>query len=880
MTIHKPRPLDAVLPVALVLWAVGVHSAHASAVDDYGLLRALPVVFYVSVAALVCSIVVTLLAPRLSPLRLGLHLVALVVVLHATMPLIFHEPIYSWVYKHVGVVGYINLHGRLNSGIDIYHNWPGFFAVAAWFTRIAGAASPLNYAAWAPVYFNLLTCLELGFVFRYLPVTPRARWLGLFLFVAGNWVGQDYFAPQALAFVLSVAVVGMALAWLQTDRPVRVVRFAQGVASRFARAESGPPEFIADESPRAARFPAVAALILVFAAIVITHQLSPYVVLFGLGLLTMGGLVRPRWVIVVLGVMAVAFLLLHLSYVEKSQDLFGSLGNPFRNLHGARPDGSVVMTGRRLTALAAPLLILCLWMLAFIGVTRRVRGGRPTAVLVLLAFSPLLIALVQSYGGEAVFRIYLFSLPWIALLGATALDFRPPRRLLWPALGIGTVLLGAVGLFLGTVFGAAELYTVRSGEVQASQYFYDHAAPGGVLTLIAPNFPTRVGDRYDKFTTAGDNPVDLLTTVPKLRHRVLSAANLPRVERFVADQSGGGAGSHYLVLSTGQQVFAEVLGLLPPGSLASLDVVIGHSADWKLFYRNPDAVIYRFAPRSEQVGPEAPPPPPPVVAHRSTEHTPDLAGVAVGVAGLAALVLVLRRRANQAITDGGVVPVSTSRRVPARRILVGVTVAGLLGLGSAVVLANDNSVDTPSTQASPTKETTMTTMPINPTAPAVRSETAQATSIVHAGDSYWSIAERVMRERLAAPTTADVAMYWTQLMALNHATRGSAQAMRLYAGQMVAISDTVGVPDATPTTTSPPPAASDAVAPAGSPTVTVHAGDNFWRIAKGTVSARGAPPTGAVVRAYWVDLVEANHDRLAHGDDPNLIYAGQVFVLP
>jgi hypothetical protein len=40
-----------------------------------------------------------------------------------------------------------------------------------------------------------------------------------------------------------------------------------------------------------------------------------------------------------------------------------------------------------------------------------------------------------------------------------------------------------------------------------------------------------------------------------------------------------------------------------------------------------------------------------------------------------------------------------------------------------------------------------------------------------------------------------------------------------------------------------------------------------------------APTDGEVVR-YWTELIEANRSRLVHPTVPDLIYAGQSFVLP
>jgi HEAT repeat protein len=640
------RPLDALLPLSLALWVVSVRAVKPAAMNDFGLLPALPVAFFVALGLLVASIVLALLRDRLSPVRLGLHLVAFVAVLHGTVPLLFTQPIYPWVYKHLGVVNYINLHGRVDASLDIYHNWPGFFALAAWLTRITGVGTPLAYAAWAPVYFNLLVCLMLAFVHRSLPVTPRVRWLASFLFVAGNWVGQDYFAPQAVAFVLSMAVFGMALAWLHADRPPAAVRAVRRLARRASRPEQLDPDEPEGAPPARppSQVPALVALFVVFTVLVVSHQLSPYFVLLGLGLLTMAGMIRPRWVVAFLAAITIGYLLVHFSYIERTQDLFGSLGDPFNNIRDASSD-SVAMRGRRLTTLAAPALSLGLWGLGALGVVRRLRRGRPTLALAILASAPVAVALGQSYGGEAVFRIYLFSLPWTAVLAAAALDPRSGPRRLWVATRVGVVLAVTVTLFLSAFYGSVELYVMRPGEVEASQYFYDHAEPDSVLTLGAANFPARLGSRYDEFRLTGDHLPNLLTTVEEFRHRTLGAEDLPAIEAFVTGYVPG-AGRRYLALSTGQAVYSEVLGLVPPGSLASLDAALAQSPNWSVYHRNADAVIYRFEPTPLETEGEVRPaePAPRVSRPADPDGSVHWPGLVVAVFGVGLLGVAMARR--------------------------------------------------------------------------------------------------------------------------------------------------------------------------------------------------------------------------------------------
>lgn len=64
-------------------------------------------------------------------------------------------------------------------------------------------------------------------------------------------------------------------------------------------------------------------------------------------------------------------------------------------------------------------------------------------------------------------------------------------------------------------------------------------------------------------------------------------------------------------------------------------------------------------------------------------------------------------------------------------------------------------------------------------------------------------------------------------------------------------------------------------------TVVVEPGDHFWAIAEETLTqAWGRSPTDAEIAPYWVELVQANEDRLLPPEDPNLIYPDQTFVLP
>jgi nucleoid-associated protein YgaU len=89
-------------------------------------------------------------------------------------------------------------------------------------------------------------------------------------------------------------------------------------------------------------------------------------------------------------------------------------------------------------------------------------------------------------------------------------------------------------------------------------------------------------------------------------------------------------------------------------------------------------------------------------------------------------------------------------------------------------------------------------------------------------------------------------------------------------------------PPARPPTASPAqPAETSHPAPAAVETWTIEAGDHLWAVAEETLADEwGRPPTDDEVLAYWTTLVDANRSRLADPGNPDLVFPGQVVVLP
>jgi hypothetical protein len=598
----KLHSADFLLPTALGMWALGVSRTDATILGPYGLPPSLPVVFYAGVALLVVSAAIELARNHPSACRMSAHTAALVVMLYGTAPIVYSQGRYSWLYKTIGVVQYVNAHGQLNRFIDIYHNWPGFFALAAWFGRVARVASPLAYAKWAQLVFELAALPLLYLAYNALSLTVRQRWVALLLFSASNFIGQDYFSPQALGTVLSLGVMAMALRWFYT-----------GSSSGDRQADQMPhagrtDQVFSGQSPHSRRPLSIyAAILFVYFVLTFTHELSPYTLAVQLGALAVARLLRPRWLPILFAAIAVGYLLPRFTYVNTTYGLFSSLGTFFRNiLPPATSAGNPISRSQQLIEHCEQVLALYVWGLALAGAWLRRRSGQPVLALVILAFSPFIVLAIQAYGNEGILRIYLFSLPWAAALAALALA--PPssplgrtsgnrtRRAVSPAAPRIRVALGALrvplalgialALFFPAFFGNDSFNTMPKAEVAALTSFFQ-TAPAGPLYTLDGNDPLSDTAGYDLFPIAGvfDSTGNNRVT--------LDIANV--IASAALDYTGGKQPA-YVVIAPSDVAYILAYGLGSSSDVRILAASLAHSPEWKLVVNQAGTVIYKLQP--------------------------------------------------------------------------------------------------------------------------------------------------------------------------------------------------------------------------------------------------------------------------------------------
>lgn len=591
---------------AFALWLISLRSIDLGHMNELGLVSVFPPATIVALAILLVSFCLALHQPKLRTPVLALHILLLIFMLYGVTALIEAEPRFSVVYRHAGYTEFIMRTGTVDTNLDAYFSWPGFFVLSAFVTRITGLPSILSIAAWAPVFYNLIYLLPLYNIFTSATLNKRLVWLGLCFFYLTNWIGQDYYSPQGLNLFLYLVVIAILVKWFKAPPAVKVRvkklkilsrdRFRRAV-SRFFIWLTAPDALQTPAQPRQ-RAALLVSLILIFFFSVFSHPLTPFFILSSVMALVIFRRCGPLWLPILLGIMTAAwtifmaqnFLAGHLSWVT------GGIGQLSGNV-------TVSLTNRVIEGdpqhifIAAMRVVMTggIWLFACAGGLRRLRKGYNDATYIILALAPFPVLVAQSYGGEVLLRIYFFSLPLMVFFAAAL--FYPEEPVSWQAvseakteskyrrtrgkvLAIIAASMFLLGGFLFTRYGNENMDYMTRDEVAGVHALYSIARPGSIFIEGWDGTPWQFQD-YEKYNTYSliDHP------------EVVMNSDVSALVQFIQHTRHTNA---YLIFTRSQKATVQGTSNMPPGTLDKLEVAMLASGKFKLEYRNTDAQIFLY----------------------------------------------------------------------------------------------------------------------------------------------------------------------------------------------------------------------------------------------------------------------------------------------
>jgi hypothetical protein len=572
--------------LAAVVFAVSAAGADPRGMTDLGLIAVMPLPSLLALLAVNVSFCATLRRPDASTLALAIHVLTLLFMLYGVTAIIEDVPRIQATYRHLGIIEELRRTGQIDPTIDAYFDWPGFFAFGALLFSAAGIDAGFGLAKWASLADEVLYLGPLLLILRALTPDRRHVWLALWLVAITNWVGQDYFAPQSFAYFLYLAMLAVLLRWFTRAEPLAPLRLR-----RAARPDGAGPAIVPPGVR--GRVAMLAIVIALFAAMVPSHQLTPYAGVLAVAAIVVVGLCPLRTLPVLMGVMVAAWVVyMATPYLEGHiKELVGGVGSINENVDasvGSRLAGStehLVVVRLRLIA------TLVLWGLAAFGVLIRWRRGALQPASVLLIAAPFVLLALQPYGGEMLLRVYFLSLPFVAFHAAEPLRADAWRPGAWrrPAVGLAIVTLFSATFFV-TRYGNERSDFITAESIAAVEQLYELAPPGAVL-YGDPNTPWQFAEygqhqlRYltelDGFDEVGTNP-DAVRTVL----RSLDAD-------MRGDADGHGA---YLITTRAGETWLDLLQR-PAGRLHEVHEAIASSPRFERIFANRDAAIYKLADR-------------------------------------------------------------------------------------------------------------------------------------------------------------------------------------------------------------------------------------------------------------------------------------------
>jgi hypothetical protein len=608
---------------ALALGFFAMKQARMSAIGGYGLIQALPPLYYAALALAGLGFLLTWRDVRPNLLRLSVDLVTLVLLMQSPPLIIEPAARFSTAWLTAGFADYVAQSGHLLQNVDARFSWAGFFSGIAMLSRAIGLPSTILLLKWWPVALNLLYLPPFYLLARAILGTPRRTALAVWLFPLANWVGQDYFSPQSVGFLLYLVFVLIVVDQFGAKRATLLPRLPWSMLSLRLRwrtssarprpalheepagppteqdaptaqqphlaalVPSDPPGELAVPASRPPGEPArpegtmrdaigLTALTVLAFAIIISHQITPIMAGLAVTLLAFFGRTRLMTFGILIFVFTAGWICYEANvfWAGHINMLFGGLGNVGSNVSQS-VSGRFKGTTQHYRVLDVRLLLSAfVWALAAIGLVVGRRRKLDIRTPAILTITPFLVLGGGSYGGEAGLRVYLFSLagalPLIAMLS-------PVVKSAWSAVAVACMTIFLVPAFVLSRWGNELTEMTQPNEITAVRVLYRIAPPGASLMAVIPQGPWRFADVATyKYIRNNPNQFDF------------------RNDHYIVYSLAGNPKGGYAVITTSQIVYAEQSYGLPADWGNQIEQAMTKSGDFALVYSNPDAKIFEL----------------------------------------------------------------------------------------------------------------------------------------------------------------------------------------------------------------------------------------------------------------------------------------------
>jgi len=217
-----------------------------------------------------------------------------------------------------------------------------------------------------------------------------------------------------------------------------------------------------------------------------------------------------------------------------------------------------------------------------------------------LAFSSFALLAGQNYGGEAIYRVFLYSIPGCALLVAPLVERALCARRLpglpavrrRPRLGVAAAILVALLLSAASLqayYGAWFSNLVRSDSLAVAEDLLRTVKPPALLLSIAPVGPSRMLAEYADFAKVdGDYDASMTSWSGWLGQ---GFETTDATDRLTADLSATDR-PVYVLVTTQMADYSDYYGLYPAGAIDRFTAQLAANPGWTTVVDTPTVHLF------------------------------------------------------------------------------------------------------------------------------------------------------------------------------------------------------------------------------------------------------------------------------------------------
>jgi hypothetical protein len=556
--------------VGTVFWLAAAAWTRDPNPTYWGMLTTINPLWYVGLVIVIIGFALG----RRTELSAGLATLSFGLATTLTPALVYGAPRDQTAAKQIQIVQYVLAHHHIHVTAGIYQAFSAAFGGVAALAQLLGIHGMLGHmslwsvATYWPVLLVLMRVAELRFLMGRVLTSTSRRWCGVMLVLLVDSIGQDYFSPQSIGYVMAIGIVAIAMNGV-TPRP-----FGRGT-TLFLLTVAG-------------------------IALAPTHELSPYLAAGALVVLAILGQ-APWWTCLPVGVPA----LLWAGVVHNAISHNFNFGALF-NLGNFRPPVTVATAGLHRLAVVGTqshmllLALLLLIALGAIGFLANVRQNWAWAYALCPIVGIAFIA-INPYGNEGIFRAALFGIPWIAVL---AMRMPYPARLLpvrasgpMMTAGIAATLCGLLTTFLISAFAMDGTNVLSPHTLAVVDYLDTLPRHTYVLSVGSANDPAAGADfTYNYHPLEWDAVATGQPELQRMHPTSVDASALADRYGLVAGSRGAAPTSPlYLIWDHSAQLYENAYALQSTTQTNAWRRVLQASPAWRLVRRSGETYLFKLS---------------------------------------------------------------------------------------------------------------------------------------------------------------------------------------------------------------------------------------------------------------------------------------------